>query len=423
MREPSPKVASRSILLVSQWFPPEHAPIGFMLKELAEDLVAAGWEVTVLTGFPNHPTGVVFDGYRKRWFQEEWIEGIRVWRVNLYTSPNRTPLRRVLTFVSFTLSSSLAILFRARPQVVFSILQPLSVGVTMPLIKWCKRFRLVFNVQDLHPDAPIELGLIRSPLLIRILRGVERFAYSHADHLAVICDGFRRHCISAGAAPEKVTTIGNWVDLEVIRPGVSGMEFRAALGLEPDDFVLLYAGTIGHVSGAHLIIEVAERLRDHPRIKLAIVGEGQLVTPLKESARAAALANVVFAPFQPRERLNEVQAMADLSLVTLLPGKGRLSVPSKVLGYMAAARAVVCSADADSETARLVRDSGCGVVTPPGDAKAMADAIVALWSDIERRKTMAANGRAYLEANLSRPAITERYRSLFEELARKACSA
>lgn len=393
-----------------------------MLKELAADLAAAGWEVTVLTGFPNHPGGIVFRGYRKRWFEEEWVDGIRVWRVYLYTSANRSSFRRMLTFASFTVTSSLAILFRARSQVVFAVLQPLSVGLTMPLLKWSKRFRLIFNVQDLHPDAPIELGLIRNPLLIRALRHVEHFAYRNADRLAVICEGFRSHCIAAGAAASKVTTISNWVDLEAIRPGASDAEFRAELGLEQKDFVVLYAGTIGRVSGAHLIVEVADILREHPDIKIVLVGEGPLVADLKGRARAAALTNIVFAPFQPRERLSEVQAMADVSTVTLLPGKGKLSVPSKVLGYMAAARCVICSADADTETARLVRDARCGIVTAPGSASEMAEGIVALRHDASRREAMAANGRAYLEGYLSRPAITRKYRALFEELVSETCS-
>lgn len=423
MRSATEGVESRRILLLSQWYPPEHAPIGFMFRELAADLAAAGWKVTVLTGFPNHPGGAVFGGYRKRWFQEEMVDGIRVWRVYLYTSRNRSRFRRMLTFLSFTLSSSLAILLRERPHVVFSVLQPLSVGLTLPVIRWWRPFGLVFNVQDLHPDAPIELGLIRNRWLIRMLRGVERFAYRHSDRIAVICDGFRSHCIARGAAADKVATIGNWVDLEAIRPGESGLAFRAELGLRPDDFVVLYAGTIGHVSGARIAIDVAKRLRDHPSIKLAMVGDGPLLGELKERARAAGLTNLVFAPFQPRERLNEVQAMADLSIVSLLPGKGKLSVPSKVLGYMAAARCVVCSADADSETARLVRTACCGIVTAPGDPDAMAEAILAMQADARLRETMATNGRAYLEAHLSRPIVTEHYRFLFEELARERCSA
>lgn len=415
--------APKRIVLISQWFPPEHAPIGFMIKELAADLVRAGWDVTVVTGFPNHPSGIVFAGYRKQWLREEFVEGIRIRRVYLYTSPVRSPHRRILTFLSFTMSSWLCILLHARPDVVFSVLQPLSVGLTLPLLGSVKRFRLVFNVQDLHPDAPIELGLVRNRLLIWMLRRVERFAYRRADRLAVICEGFRRHCVAAGAPAERVRVIENWVDTEAIRPGSRIVPLRAEIGLGDEDFAVLYAGTIGLVSGAELVIETASLLREYPRIKMALVGEGPLVDRLVGAARKANLDNVVFAPFQPRDRVNEVQAMADLSIVTLLPGKGKLSVPSKVLGYMAAGRCVVCSADADSETARLVDVSGCGLVVEPGNAQAMADAILALQSNAARRTTMADNGRRYLERHLSRTAITRKYMAMLDEMTAERCSA
>lgn len=405
----------RQIILISQWFPPEQAPIGFMIRELANDLAGAGWDVTVVTGFPNHPTGIVFGGYRKRWLLEEYVEGVRVWRVNLYTSRRRTPLRRVLTFLSFTLSSCLTIALRARPDVVFAVLQPLSVGVTLPMLKWLKGFRLVLNVQDLHPDVPIQLGLVRNPLLIRVLRAVERFAYRHADRLAVICDGFRRHCIERGARKEAVRVIPNWVDLDEIHPGASRTAFRASLGLGEDHFVVLYAGTIGYVSGAEVMVEVARVLGKDSRIRVVFVGEGPLTSVLERAVKNANLENVIFVPFQPRDRLNDVQAAADISVVTLLPGKGKLSVPSKVLGYMAAARCVACAVDADSETAHLVSEARCGVVTAPGDPDALAGAILALKADGSRRDEMARNGRAYLERHLSRHTVTRQYISLFDD--------
>lgn len=406
----------RKIILVSQWFPPEQAPIGFMIRELASDLAGSGWDVTVVTGFPNHPTGTVFGGYRKRWLLEEHVDGVRIWRVNLYTSPRRTPLRRVLTFLSFTFSSWLTIVLRARPDVVFAVLQPLSVGITMPMLKWLKRSRLVLNIQDLHPEVPIQLGLVRNRSLIRLLRAVERFAYRHADRLAVICDGFRRHCVERGARREAVAVIPNWVDLDEIRPDASRLAFRASIGLGDDDFVILYAGTIGHISGVEVMVEVARILGKDPRIRVVFVGEGPLTNVLERSVQIANLNNVVFVPFQPRDRLSDVQAIADVSVVTLLPGKGKLSVPSKVLGYMAAARCVACSVDADSETARLVLEARCGVVTAPGDPAALSDAILALKADSRRRNEMARNGRSYLERHLSRHAITRQYLRLFEDL-------
>lgn len=405
------------ILFVTQWFPPEQAPIGHMMKELGADLAKRGWEVTIVTGFPNHPKGVVFGRYRKRWFQEETVEGTRVWRVFLLTSPKRSLLNRILTFASFTLTSNIAILHRASPDLIFAVFQPLSIGLVLPFVARLKGARLVLNVQDLHPDVPIELGLIRNPIVIRLLRWIERRGYLAADALSVICDGFKEHCVAKGVAEQRIAVIENWIDPDEILPRARTSAFRQEVACSQEDFVVLYAGTIGWVSGAHVVLEAADLLREKREIKFVFVGEGPLVPHLSRVAREKKLTSVVFAPFQPRERLSDVQAISDVSVVSLLAGKGRASVPSKVLGYMAASRAVVASVDRTSETAKLVQEALCGVVVSPEDPYALANAILALESDPAHREQCGVQGRRFLEARFSRPVVTQKYAQLFARVA------
>ena len=406
----------KSIYIVTQWFPPEHAPIGHMLLELGESLVKQGWEVTVITGFPNHPRGIVFDGYKKKFFQEEHIEGVRIWRVFLHTSANRSFFNRLLNFLSFTVNSSLCLLFRGKPDIIFAPLQPLSQGAILPFIAWIKRAKLVFNVQDLHPDGPVRLGLIKNKWLIKLLRSLEMFSYRHADGLTVICDGFKSHCIGKGAKAERIAVLRNWIDLDEIRPGPRLNPFRTELGLAEDSRVILFAGTIGLASGAEIMLDVAQRLIDDRRIRIVFVGEGETLAALKEGASARKLDNMVFSPFQPRERLAEVQAMADLSIVTMRPDAGLLSVPSKVLGYMAAARPVLVAAAEQSETARFVLESGAGIVVPPGDPQAIAEAIRAAIDKPGEMLEMGKRGRQFLEDKLSREHVCKGYNDFFLKL-------
>lgn len=406
----------RSVHIVTQWFPPEHTPIGHMLLELAESLASQGWDVTVITGYPNHPGGVVYDGYKKRLFEEQWMGGIRVWRVYLHTSARRSIFSRLLTFISFTLSSSLCLLLRGKPDIIFAVLQPLSLGVTLPLIARLKGARLVFNVQDLHPDAQINLGMIKNRLLIGLLRSVEKYSYRHADGLSVICDGFRAHCIEKGARAENIAVIRNWIDLDEIQPGPRMNAFRSELGLTGDDTVILFAGTIGLASGAEVMLDVAERLRDHGHIRIVFVGEGASLPAIREEACTRGLDNLVFSPFQPRERLGEVQATADISLVTIRPGSEQMSVPSKVLGYMAAARPVLAAAPENSETARFITESGAGTVVPPGNPEAITSAILDLQGRPDERQALGSRGRRYLEENLSREHTGRRYNDFFAGL-------
>lgn len=407
------------LVLVSQWYPPEHAPIGFMVRELAQSLAERGHDVTVITGFPNHPRGEIFGGYKKRWRLDESDDGVKVWRVWLFTKRNPGRLARIIGFLSFTLTSALALLMHRQTDLIFGVFQPLSVGVTLPFLAKLKGARLVLNVQDLHPDVPIELGLIRNPLLISVLREVERSSYCAVDGLAVISEAFKEHCVAKGARVSNVAVIPNWIDSEEIRPGERLNSFRSEMGISSDDVVVLYAGTIGMVSGAEVVLSAAARLEKvQSGIRFVFVGEGPALPGLKAGAAALALGNVHFAPFQPRERLAEVQAMADISLVTLKRGKGRTSVPSKVLGYMAAARPVVASVDGDSETARLVSGAGCGVVVEPDDDNALANAIQRLAASAQDRYRMGMSGRDFLEVNYRKETVTQRYADFFERIMR-----
>ena len=399
----------RSIILVTQWFPPEHAPIGHMILELAKGLANTGWDVTVVTGFPNHPSGVIFDGYRKAWFKEEWIDGIRVRRVFLYTSPKRTRVSRVLTFSTFTLTSAWAILRRGRTDIIFAVLQPLSVGLILPALAKLKRAKLVFNIQDLHPDVPIRLGLVKSPVMIRFLRWLEAYSYRMADGLTVISKRFREHCIRRGALEDRTQVIENWIDLEEIKPKSRVNVFRTEIGCSNSEFIVLYAGTIGMVSGAEVMVDVASILRNVPDIKIVFVGEGPLLTTIKAQVQKHGLSNMVFAPFQPREKLADVQSIADVSIVTLKKGAGESSVPSKVLGYMAVAKPVVAAVESESETAQFIQKAQAGIVKQAEDAEGIAEAILYLKTHPKAAETFGRNGREYLEQELSKEIIIEKY--------------
>lgn len=404
------------IFLVIQWFPPEQPPIGYMMYELANDLVRVGHDVTIITGFPNHPSGIVFKGYRKRWFQEEFLDGVRIWRVYLSTSPNRSKLNRFVSFLTFTFSSCWAIFNRGKCDVIFSALLPLSMGLFLPLVARIKGSRLVFNLQDLHPDVPIMLGLIKNTFLIKILKWIESYAYQSADKLTVICDSYKKHVVSKGVVPEKVTVIENWIDCNEIRPGNRMNCFRKKIECSLDDFVVLYAGTIGFVSGAEFVLDVANNLARYRHIKFLFVGEGPMLNRLIEKSKLKGLNNMIFMPFQDRDMINQVQATADLSLVTLLKNSADYSVPSKVLGYMAAGRPIVASVDENSETANQIKKASCGVIVPAEDANKLTEAIIKLYGSEQLRVQLGINGRDYIEKNLSRKNLTGKYTTLFESL-------
>lgn len=407
---------SRSVLFLSQWFPPEHAPMGYMLKELAENLAVQGWDVEVVTGFPNHPSGKVQAPYVKQRILRETMGLVRITRLWLYTSEARSFLSRVFNFLSFVCSSFLYLLTCKKPALVFAVLQPLPLGATLTLLAKLRGFKLIFNVQDLHPDVLVDLGLINSKPVINALKWIERTAYRNADGLAVICQGFKNHVEQHGARGT-VEVIPNWIDIDEIKPQPEkGGVIRHMANIPAEAQVVLYAGTIGHVSGAEVVLHAAKLASEREpgkTIHWLFVGEGPLLPTLQDLARG--LSNVHFLPFQPRELLPAVQNCATISMVSLLPGKGIFSVPSKVLGYMAAARPVVASVDANSETGILVKQAGCGLVAEPGDPLALLNAVDQLLASPQNVLELGERGRRFLEERYSRTQVCAQYAEFFQQ--------
>ena len=351
--------------------------------------------------YPISPEGVLHPGWRIRLLQiERPRPGLRVLRVGALVRSAadrkhpRSRWQRIAAYLTFTALASLTAAWHVRPRLIFAVLQPLTVVPVLVALAHAWRARLVFNVQDLHPDAAVSLGLIRNRLLIRLLKRLERWGYRRADALTVICRGFREHCVAHGADPQEIRIIPNWIDCNEVRPQ-HGSVLRAELGLRDDAFVALYAGTIGYVSGARVVVEAAAQLQSLADLHIVFVGEGPLVGDLQREVDRRQLQRVHFLPFQPRQRLNDVQATGDVSVVTLLKGHGRTSVPSKVLGYMAAARAVVAAVDVDSETAVLVAAAGAGLVVEPENPAALAAAVRSLREDRTLARKLGESGRRY----------------------------
>jgi putative colanic acid biosynthesis glycosyltransferase WcaI len=399
------------LTIICQWFPPEYAPIGVMLKELAQDLIKKGHEVTVITGFPNHPSGVVYGGYEKSLFAREEYEGIRIIRCYLYTSPEKTFFRRLLNNVSFALTSFIAAWLLPRQDLLFMVSPPLTNGFMALLLKKLKGLPFVFNVQDIYPDAAIAAGVLRNRWLIAVAGRLEKAVYREAATVAVISEGFRQNLIAKGVPAYKISMIYNWIDSRELVPLPKDNSFSQQHGIV-DKFVVLYSGTIGLISGAEVLLEAAERLKAHDDILFLFVGEGVVKDRLVQGAGRRNLDNTMFLPFQPRELLSELQSSADISVVTLLRNKGKSSVPSKVLGYMAAARPVIISADIDSETARFVESAGGGICIGPEDALGLTEAILRLYHDRTTAAQMGRNGRLFVTSHCDRAIITSEYEKL-----------
>ena len=407
------------ILYVSQYFPPETGAPAARVSELARAWVEAGHQVTVLTGLPNHPTGIVPPEYQHRVLVREDFHGVRVVRTWIYAAANRGLLRRSLAYASFAASATLwGQLHVARPDVLVATSPQFLCAVAGHAIARLRSLPFVFEVRDLWPESIVAVGALpEGHPIVRGLTLVERYLYRQADRIVVVTDSFSSRLRERGVAANKIDVVKNGVDLERFVPGSRDTPLRARLGLA-GKFVVSYVGTHGMAHGLDRVLDVAAALRPQNQIRFLFVGEGAERPRLEARAKAEALDNVLFLGPLPRDAMSEVYATSNLCLVPLRKTELFQSVlPSKIFEILAMARPLLLSVDGEARA--LVEASGGGVYVPPEDASAMAEAILRLAQDPAACRAMGDRGRAYVTEHFDRKRLAARYLGILQAVATK----
>jgi glycosyltransferase involved in cell wall biosynthesis len=401
------------IIIVTHYFPPETGAPQARLSGLAAAWAADGDDVTVLTGMPNHPTGVIQPEYSGAIRRRERRDGYRVLRTWLYATPNEGMARKTIGHLSFMISSVLLGGRVSGPADVVVVSSPtfFAVGAGWLLAR-LKRARLVVEVRDLWPAIFTELGVLTSRPVIRLLERLELAAYAAADAVIVVSDGFRANLIGRGVPAGKVHTIRNGVHPGEFDPDApADTRLRTRLGACPDDCLVLYAGTHGISQGLTSVADSAALLTDEA-IRFAFVGDGADKQRLKRRVAEHGLRNVTMLPGIPHEQVPALLAAADICLVPLRDVPLFSSfIPSKMFEYLAAGKPVVAALA--GEAAQILREAGAWVV-PPADSEALAGAIRTLAADPERRQAMGRQGRCYVEKHFDRGALAQLYRKLLD---------
>jgi glycosyltransferase involved in cell wall biosynthesis len=400
-------------LIVSHYFPPETGAPQARLSELAAAWTAAGDQVTVLTGMPNHPTGILPSEYRRAIRRHERRDGYAVLRTWLYATPNEGIAYKTASHLSFMISSVL-LGWRASGRadaVVVSSPTFFSIASAWLLAR-IKRARLIVEIRDLWPAIFVELGVLTNRRLIGLLERLELAAYAAADEVVVVSDGFRANLIGRGVPADKVHTIRNGVAVDRFDPALGAdLYLRAGLGARPDECLVLYAGTHGISQGLPEAAEAAVALAGHA-VHLAFVGEGADKPRLRRRVSELGLSNITLAKAIPAELMPALLATADILLVTLrdVPLFATF-IPSKMFEYLAAGRPVIGAVA--GEAAQILREAGA-IVVAPGDSAALAAAVAELAADPQRRVAVAARGRAYVERFFDRAELARQYRKILE---------
>ncbi len=389
------------ILFLCQYFPPEMGAPAARTFEHARHWVEMGHEVTVICGKPNHPTGIVPEKYRGPLVYRENIEGVNVLRCWLYTTPNKGVFKRSISFLTFMLSAmTLGAWNAGKCDVVVATSPQMLCGLAGWVVSRFKRRPFVLEVRDLWPKQIIDLGAIRNPLIIGFLTWIEMFMYRQSKAVVTVAPASRDEIAARGVPDEKLHVITNGIDESLFHPQDRDRPPREKHRWG-DKTVALYIGTHGLSQGLSTVLDAAEMLRRREDILFVFAGSGADRQPLMKQAKAMALHNVQFLPMQSKEDMPDFYAAADMCLVPLKKREYFLyNIPSKMFEIMACARPIVLGVKGQAK--QLLEAADSGIAVEPEDARALADAVVALADDPDLRARYGRNGHAHVTKHYSR---------------------
>ncbi len=405
------------INLICHYYPPEIGAPQARLSEMAREWVKQGHEVTVLTGFPNHPTGVIPPEYQGKVFMEEVVDDVRIWRHWLYATPNEGFFKKTFAHLSFMASLILLSLFRGERPDVLIVSSPNFFSVISAFImSRLRRVPYIFEVRDLWPGIFIDLGVLRNRYLIKMLEAVELFLYHKAALVVPVTHGFAKDMIRRGIADDKIEVITNGVDLDRYKAGQGNTnQLRAELGIPEGKFIVLYIGAHGSSHGLQNVLDAAGSIQAERDIHFLFVGEGAAKKALVNSAKSRHLLNVTFLPGQPREKVVSFYHLSDVCLVPLRDVAGFSTfIPSKMFEIMACAKPIIASLR--GESADILMKSGAALVVPPENPEELVRAIKILKGDSRKRSQMGQSGCAFVKKNYDRKMLARRYLDSIEKL-------
>jgi glycosyltransferase involved in cell wall biosynthesis len=378
------------VLVLTQWYPPE--PV-LLIQELAQTLQKSGHGVTVLTGFPNYPSGKIYPGYHIRLIQREILNDIPVVRVPLYPEHSLSGLWRILNYVSFALASSILGFFvTSKPDVIFVYHPPLTIGLPAFVLSRLWGVPFVYQIQDMWPETLRATGMMKNARLLRWVGRFARWIYKKAHTILVISPGFRRNLIDKGVPEPKIRVVSNWIDTGVYKAIDCDHELAEKLGLY-ERFNIMYAGNMGEAQGLETVLEAAALLSDIQAVQFVLFGEGTALPRLKRFVEEKDLKNVRFMGRYPHQTMPSLYALADILLVHLKDDPlFRITIPSKTLAYLASGKPIIVAATGD--VADMINSAGAGIACPPGDPQALAESVRHLYQmTAEQRWALGERGR------------------------------
>ena len=404
------------LLFITPHYFPDGGPSAPLYSMLCEELARRGHDVNVICAVPHYPSGKTPQNYKSFKIYKEFNKGVNIIRVPLPSIDRKNLKLRFLQFICFQLGAVLAGL-RTKYDVVISSNPALQIGLPFLFFGKFRNKPSIFSVHDFYPDVGIKLGIFKSNFIVFIVDILERMCFKSATKIRVLSESFIPKVNCKGIERSKICLIYDWVDPNFIKPIQKENKFSKSFNLI-NKFVILYAGNIGFSQGLEYLLEAAETLSNEKDIMFVLVGDGPNKDNLINLANEKQIKNVIFIGYQPREKLPEVLAAADISIITLKKNISFESLPSKTYSIMASGRPIIGCLDEGSDSYNLILRSGGGICIPPEDPNKLAEVIIKLKADKKMREAMGRKGRDYIEKFHSPKYAADRYEYIIEKLVK-----
>ena len=402
------------LVVLCPHFAPDLAPTGVVMTRIVTELAARGHELHVVTSLPWYRNHAIEPGWGGRLWRTEKTEWGSIIRVHPFPGKSKSNLlRRAIGFLAFSYAVGIRSVhadgFPFKVDGVLAMSPPLTLGLTGWFTKIIRRAPLVFNIQDVFPDAAIQTGAISNKKIITAAKWLERVSYQRSDAVVLLSQDLRTNIANKIDTKyhDRLHVIPNFVDTVAITPQHRMTSYRSELGIG-DQLVVMYAGNVGFSQSLNLVTDAAANF---PEVAFVINGDGAARKKLQEDC--AQLTNVYFGDYQPIERLSEVLATGDIHLVPLRMGLASVSVPSKSYSILAAGRPMLAAIDLNTEIPNMLQQSGAGVAVEPDNSPAFIEALARLVSNRNQLHEMGANGRNWVETHASPASVAAQYEAIF----------
>ncbi|MGC6424341.1 MAG: glycosyltransferase family 4 protein [Lentimonas sp.] len=397
------------MLFLTHYFPPEGNAPASRTYDNSKRWVAAGHEVTVLTCAPNVPDGKVYEGYKNKLWQEEWIDGIRVIRVWTFVAANKGAALRILNYISYLFTAGFFGLFLPRPDVLVSTSPQFFCGLAGMLLAKLRRLPRILEIRDIWPESIQAVGAMKKSFATRMLEHVELFMYRTADQIVTVGPGYKDKLMARGVADTKIDVITNGADLEFYQPGAANEPFKVKYGFS-GKFTAAYVGTIGMASGLEVVLEASRKLTacGDDSIRFLLVGDGAERENLEARADAEDLQHVIFTGRIDKSEVPTLLQTVDVCFIHLRKSDlFKTVLPSKLFEAFAVGRAVVLGVDGSARDVLEAADAG--VFMEPGNVDELLDAVNKLKDDANVREQYENNGLKHVRAFYNRDKLAADY--------------